>query len=347
MAKRKRLSAANPIFLDGPEPPSPDRAASASRAPIADVAGDSSASAALEEVAAELTLARETGRMIVQLPLDQIELGYLVRDRLLADDDEMEALVTSIRDRGQQTPIEVTRLDNGRYGLISGWRRCQALTRLQERGEGNGLVLALERRPENASDAYRAMIEENEIRVGLSYFERARIVDVAVEQGVFESHKKALQTLFAAASRAKRSKIGSFIIVVQVLGLHLVFPQALGERLGLRLARLIDLYPDKAQDLRTACAVNRVETPEEEQAFLTAWVATAEAEEKGADALAAGRAKPARPAQDPRPAPVESQPRAGLVARFHAGENRLELSGTGLTEDLRAALMDWLAAQDG
>lgn len=334
MAKRKRLSAANPMFLDSEAPPAP---APASRAPIADVAHDTSAAAALEEVTGELTRARETGRMIVELPLDRIEQTWITRDRLAADDEEMEALIASIRDRGQQTPVEVTRLEDGKYGLISGWRRCQAIARLAEWGLGDGTVLALERRPETASDAYRAMIEENEIRVGLSYFERARIVDVAVAQGVFDSHKKALQTLFAAASRPKRSKIGSFVIVVQRIGDRLAFPAALGERLGLRMARIIDLYPDKADALAETLALTRSETAEEEQAMLTAWVVAAEAEEAAQDKAPEAPAKPARAA------PAEFRPRAGLVARFHADGNRLEISGESLTEDLRAALLDWLA----
>ena len=50
------------------------------------------------------------------------------------------------------------------------------------------------------------MVEENEIRVGLSYYERARIVAKAVAQGVFETEKQALQRLFHTASRPKRSK---------------------------------------------------------------------------------------------------------------------------------------------
>ena len=51
------------------------------------------------------------------------------------------------------------------------------------------------------------MVEENEIRADLSFFERARIVRRAVEGGVFGSEKQALQSLFSAASYAKRSKI--------------------------------------------------------------------------------------------------------------------------------------------
>ena len=196
MAKRKRLGGANPMFIDAPLPETP---APAMRAPIADIAADSSASAALEQVTRELSDARATGRMVSALPLEQIDQSYLVRDRFVIDDEDMTALVTSIRDRGQQTPIEVVRLDGGRFGLISGWRRCQAVARLQEWGVGDGTVLALERRPDTASDAYRAMVEENEIRSELSYFERARIVEMSVQQGVYDSHKQALQTLFSSA----------------------------------------------------------------------------------------------------------------------------------------------------
>ena len=89
MAKRKRLSAANPMFLDGtdrPETsPAPSSSTSSMRAPIADVASDTAATAALTEVTEELSRARKTGRMVVQLPLDAIDQTYLVRDRLVVD----------------------------------------------------------------------------------------------------------------------------------------------------------------------------------------------------------------------------------------------------------------------
>lgn len=336
MAKRKRLTPANPMFLGAPEEP---RNEAPKRAPIADVAADSSASAALAEVAGELSRAREGGRMVRALPLDQIELGYLVRDRIWVDDEEMAALIASIRDRGQQTPIEVVALPAGGYGLISGWRRCQALMRLQQEGVGDGMVLALERRPESASDAYRAMVEENEIRAGLSYFERARIVEVAVAQGVFESRKQALQTLFAAASRAKRSKIGSFVTLVDALGETLRYPQAIGERLGLRLAKQIEQAPAAAETIAMACDAAPRNTAEEELAVLTRWVGDAEASEAATSAPAPQVKK------SPAPRPMTSQPRPGLEVRFHPEKNRLELSGVGLTEELHAALLRWIAQE--
>lgn len=333
---RKRLTPANPLFLSSGDA---ETVSPQTRAPIANVAADSSATAAMQAMARELEDARSSGRMILRLSLDQIDMGHLVRDRTAMNEEDMEALVTSIQSRGQQTPIEVTPLGDGRYGLISGWRRCKALARLRDWEVGDGMVLALERRPESAAHAYQAMVEENEIRADLSYFERARIVAVAVSQGVFETKKAALQGLFGTASRPKRSKIGSFITVVDHLDGHLTFPEAIGERLGLRLSRQLESHEAKAQDLRGDLAMTRFDTPEEELTLLTAWAAGCEAEEAAQDP---SLTKPKKPKP---PAPQETRPRPDMRLRYHPGDNRLEISGAGLTDDLRAALADWLASQ--
>ena len=126
------------------------------------------------------------------------------------DADEMRSLMKSIFDHGQRTPIEVTRIDGDHaYGLISGWRRLSALEQLKaQTGDAKfDTVLALLRQPKDAADAYVSMVEENEIRVGLSYYERARVAAEATKRGVFETEKAALLSLFASASRAKRSRI--------------------------------------------------------------------------------------------------------------------------------------------
>jgi ParB/RepB/Spo0J family partition protein len=271
MAKRKRLTPPNPAYLDSPPALetkamfSPPRAA-----PIADVARDASASAALDELTDTMTRARDEGRMVVQLPLHQIEVDHLVRDRIVVDEGEMRTLVASLRSRGQQTPIEVVQLGDGRYGLISGWRRCRALARIAEEDRTDApTVLALLRKPEEASDAYLAMVEENEIRVDLSYFERARIVSKAVEEGVFALERTALQELFRSASRAKRSKIGSFLPVVRALDGTLRFPQALSERLGLSLAQAITQDDGFAAALQARLVESQPDTPEAETALLT------------------------------------------------------------------------------
>lgn len=101
-------------------------------------------------------------------------------------------------------------------------------------------IQALLRRPHDISDAYIAMIEENEIRQGLSYYERARITARSVDRRIFATQKEALGQLFGAASRAKRSKIGSFIRIFRKLDHYLRFPTHISERLGLALAKIIE-----------------------------------------------------------------------------------------------------------
>ena len=118
MAKRKRLTPARPPFFDA-EPGTSAAPPSTTRAPIAQVAGDVAITAAFDEVKSELQTAQREGRMVLALPLDAVRADYLIRDRLSCDPEELHALKESLRTRGQQTPIEVTDLGNGRYGLIT------------------------------------------------------------------------------------------------------------------------------------------------------------------------------------------------------------------------------------
>ena len=183
MAKRRRLDPVPQVDLAAPEQKS---ALPPIGAPIARVAQDTAREAAFEELRSALTEARAEGRLIQKLPLDAVHLDHLLRDRIALDEAALVPLMESLRARGQQVPIEVTALGEGRFGLIAGWRRMAALKRLHaETGEARfATVLALLRSPETAGDAYLAMVEENEIRLGLSHYERARIVLRAVEAGV-------------------------------------------------------------------------------------------------------------------------------------------------------------------
>lgn len=234
MAKRKRLEM--PVL----EPNSPSLETKSAfspkvRMPIADVAGDAAGRAALEEVAQEMTAAEAEGRVIKKLALSDIDTQHLSRDRMVLDAEDMEALKASLAARGQQTPVEVLTLDGGRYGLISGLRRIEALRALGETD-----VLALVRRPDGSQATYQAMVEENEIRAGLSFYERANIARAAVEQGVYGDIRSAVAGLFAHAAPAKRSKISKFVTICEGLGDALRFPTAIPEHLGLALAQALE-----------------------------------------------------------------------------------------------------------
>jgi hypothetical protein len=312
--------------------------------PIARVAGETAAEAALATLSDEVALARAEGRMIVALKLSEIDETHLVRDRIDVDEVEMKVLMTSLTERGQQTAIEVVdfgedRADPGpRYGLISGWRRLMALRRLHKAtGEARfGRIKALVRKPESASAAYRAMVDENEIRVGLSYWERARIAVQAAEAGIYPTVQLALRDLFSAASRPKRSKIGSFVTIYTALGDEVLrFPTALPERLGLQLEKALK---GNGAALTAALLERFAATPPEnaaaEQALLTE--------------LIAGPVRPPRRKKAATPPVAETPAGQGAPVRLRrAAPDRLVLEGPGVDAALEAALADWLAARGG
>ena len=342
MAKRKRLTPPRPDYMEAPEAARIGPGLSGvTPPPISHIAGDAAATGALREVAEEMTAARRDGRFVLRLPLDEVDETWLVRDRLVQDPEALESLKDSLRRHGQRTPIEVTEIAPGRYGLISGWRRLMALRQLQaepltaDAANTFETVLALPRTPKNAEDAYVAMIEENEIRVGLSYFERARIAAKAVEAGIFETDKQALQRLYASASRAKRSKIGSFLRIYHALHPHLKFAAALPERVGLALARSLDERPELVDRIAEGLKSAPSASAEEEQSFL----------------LAAMKVRPAKVAQPPVKdvsADTNWAPGVEMISHQPASAEapgKLVLAGAGLTPELIERLRLWLSAQ--
>ncbi len=337
MAKRKRLTPARPDYLDETAPAPETKSmfplgVARHSPPIAQVAGSAATQAALEEVTEELRSARATGRLVQAVPLEAVDETHLVRDRISADDAEMEALSESLRARGQQTPIEVVELDGGRFGLISGWRRLSALRELAKEDAAKfGKIQALLRRPETASDAYRAMVEENEIRVGLSYYERARIVARAAAEGVFADTAAALSGLFASASRAKRSKIGSFLRLHDALDDRLQFASAISERLGLALVKALEADKAFAARLRDRLRKTPAQSAAEEIAALERAL---EAPTPQTETVSAQNT--------PTPAPVAPPPEGVQIARR---KGQLVLSGTGVDAALEADLRDWLVAR--
>ncbi len=309
--------------------------------PIARVAGDAARDAAFEEVAQALGDARAEGRLILRLPLDAIEDGYLVRDRLAAPAGaaagpgaaEMAALVDSIRADGQRMPVEVAVLPGGRHGLISGWRRLTALRRLHaETGEARfATVLALPRTPASIRDAYRAMIDENELRADLSHYERARIVALAAAAGGYADEQAALSALFATASRPRRSKIGSFLRLYHALDGVLSHPAAIPERLGLALVRRID-----AEGPAGIVAALRAAAPGDAAAEIAV--------------LDRAARPPAHQSvhQSDRPSrPVPSRPVRPDIALRVEGPGRVTLQGDGVDAAFLARLETWLRDAQG
>jgi len=270
MAKRKRL---NPFEIGSTAPVSQTggtslAAVSKSAAPpIARVAGESAGGGERA-----LAMADEAGRLIHAVPIASINMFHLTRDRIKASDEGMEALRASILEHGQRMPVELLPTEEEppyHFGLISGYRRMRALMDLARDHPGDArfkTVKAFIRQPDDLRGAYVAMVEENEIREDISHFERARVALMAARARVFDSVEAAVDVLYAAGSKARRSKIRSFVAVVEELGNSLVFPQAVNERLGLRLAEAI--RAGHAKRLITALDTGSYEDPAGQNAAL-------------------------------------------------------------------------------
>lgn len=233
----------------------------------------------------------------------------------------------SLRARGQQTPIEVTvsEQDPETYSLVSGFRRLSALRELHsETGEDRfATVKALvAERPETV-DAMVAMVEENEIRQDVSFYERGRICCLAVEHGVVDTVDDAIQTLFASSSRNRRYKIRNFTLIHQQLASYLDYPETIGERLGAKLAQA--LKDGRSEELTVVLADRgeKFADASEETALLEAFV-----ERKG---VFSGD----RPARKPETltADWQGQGRLRVKGKARAGRVTLELSGLNIGDE--------------
>jgi len=309
MAKRRKLEAPSQAELDDIEEGFRSETSAKSSAPIAKVAFESAGAAPMLDVETRATMARDTldaeamrlardkGLMMVEVPLDQIKIDNIVRDRIVLDEAEMDELKTSISTNGLRLPVELCVLESDTetpfYGVISGYRRVmavQGLLALSGKDEFRQ-IKALIRTPETDSAAYIAMVEENEIRASLSHFERGRIASIAAKNGVFVNVADAVDHLFASASKAKRSKVRSFAQVFEELGDMLVYPEALSERQGLRIATTLRAGGER--ELREELAATSVSNAGEEWDAMHAIIA--EYEDQPRDTSRGGRPRAGAP----------------------------------------------------
>ena len=257
--------------------------------PIAQVSGDAAqhiqtatteARAAQAKIAADandLREAKETGLLMVALPLAQIDADAMVRDRMDLGEDDMSELRQSIAANGLRLPIEVFELPNDdlgpRYSLVSGYRRFIAVKSLhQTSGDLKYATIRAIVRPRAEADvAFVAMVEENEVRAQLTPYERGRIAVISAQQGAFANVEDAVNRLYATASKAKRSKVRSFAAIFETLGDLLAFPESLSEKRGLRLAQALRSGSDA--ELRDALARRVPENCEQEWATVESVIA--------------------------------------------------------------------------
>lgn len=353
MAKRRRLIAPDTSALEELEagfaakPSVSPFDTKSSPPPIAQVAAEAATLGGMASVTDRAALAQdqgdaarwrdaqEAGLVAEMLPLDQINADFIRRDRMVEDEEAMAELLESLRVHGLRTPIEVTQEADG-YGLISGFRRLEAFRRLAGSDPRFAEIPAFVRNAGAGQGAYVSMVEENELRANLSPYERGRIAVLAAGQGVFDSTEAAVDVLFAAASKAKRSKVRSFAIVHECLGDLLQYPVGLSEKAGLKLAAA--LRNGAQASLRKALADAGPVDAKAEWGVLER--ALTETSKPSQDKSRGGRP------QNVQRLPRKPLPGGGEIwAEVAPGELRLRIKGLDLTLDDAESLISKLAAE--
>lgn len=326
-------------------------------APIAQVVADAAAQAPVmpAEIRAEqarlktdsdaLRAAQDQGRLILDLPTQDIDGDVMVRDRVSLGAAEMTELRLSIAANGLRLPIEVFELaepgeDGQRYGLISGYRRLMAVRALHELTQQDQYITirALVRPRQEATAAIASMVEENEIRASLSHFERGRIAVISAQNGAFVNVEEAVNQLYPSASKAKRSKVRSFALIFEELGDMLEFPEDMTERRGLKLAQALRQGAESA--LRMALAAAGARDAEGEWAAMQAVIDTLDAPESGKGR--GGRPRSAAPPATGWQNADTLRLSSGITLRRMRDSQGfiLRIEGKGMDSDLMDSLME-------
>lgn len=272
---------------------------------------------------------------IYHLPLADIDPAALARDRTTLDEAAQTELRLSIAASGLRMPIEVFPVehDEGQppYALLSGFRRLTAVRTLHEMsGDArHATIPAFVRQPANLAAALASMVEENEIREDLSPWERGRIAVTARDMGLFPTIEAAVDKLYPAAERSKRTRLRALARLVEEFDGAFAAPETLSLRQALRLEGA--LRAGLADLVRTTLSETRLTDPGSQwQALLPI---LAEAERPLRDAAA-----PSRPG---RPRRVFT-PRPGLTIRREMsrdGYNRHRRDRTHVRAGLGAYLL--------
>ncbi|WP_299606388.1 ParB/RepB/Spo0J family partition protein [uncultured Tateyamaria sp.] len=203
-----------------------------------------------DRLAHEYMSLKRDGAIVARVPLGDVAMKKLTRDRSTNRDPDLEELKTSIRDLGLSNPIQVEDTGDG-YELIQGFRRLSAYKSLyEETGDDKyaSIPAVLVAKGEALEKLYRRMVDENMVRRDISFAEMGQLAASYARQMDLELND-AIAVLFASAGRQKRHYIGSFSLLMDKLGPRLQFPEAIPRALGLKLIKALEEQPRAVQQL--------------------------------------------------------------------------------------------------
>ena len=222
-----------------------------------------------DRLAHEYVSLKRDGAIVARIPINEVKLSKLTRDRGMADDPDFAELKTSIQDLGLSNPIQVEDSGNG-YELIQGFRRLNAYKALFEQtGDARFAMIpaSLVAKGEALDRLYRRMIDENLVRRDISFAEMGQLAAAYAREMEIDV-SEAIATLYASAGRQKRNYIGHFAALMALVGDKLKFPEAIPRALGLRLIKALEDTPRMRHQLATVLKAHNPQTAEAELAIL-------------------------------------------------------------------------------
>jgi ParB family chromosome partitioning protein len=152
------------------------------------------------------------------------------------DETAIQALGAMLDDRGQDEPITVRKLADGRFELIGGHRRIRA-ARLIGWGEIDARVVELDDR-----DAELATLVNNEGRQDLSDYERACSYQTAKDRG-FAKTQEELGRLFGCSQARVAQCLGMLKLPGKVKSMLDKYPSLFGYRFSESVLALSKTFP--------------------------------------------------------------------------------------------------------
>jgi len=222
-----------------------------------------------DRLAHEYVSLKRDGAIVARVPLGDVAMTKLTRDRGTGNDPDFEELKTSIRDLGLSNPIQVEDTGDG-YELIQGFRRLKAHKALfEETGDDRFATIpaVLVAKGEALEKLYRRMVDENLIRRDISFAEMGQLA-VAYASQMELDVADAIATLYASAGRQKRSYISHFATLMSLVGHKLNYPESIPRSLGLRLIKAFEENPRVRQQLDVVLDAHKPHSADAELALL-------------------------------------------------------------------------------
>ncbi len=230
-----------------------------------------------DKLAHEYVRLKKEGLIIDLLPVAEVKTDKLDRDRIDRRDPELEELKASIKDVGLSNPIQVEVTDDG-YQLVQGYRRLHAFRELlAETAEDRfaRIPAGLIAKGAALEALYRKMVDENLVRRDISFAEMADLARkyAANPETVASDVASAISVLYASAGRQKRNYIGHFATLLDHIGDHLIFPEAIPRSLGLQLEKRLNTDPRLAKKVVAALTAMPIASAVREVELLRSFLA--------------------------------------------------------------------------